>query len=148
MGIGPFFVFDDLKIDTVRYRGTPTEVHFSIGMAQAGDLQIELAQQHSDAAYAYSDLIPKSGGGFHHIAIYVSDYDAALAHFTDKGFVPAVDGIFGEMRFAYVDTAAALGCMVEIIEHHPVQDEIFTRVAAGAEHWDGVTDPIRPGFPQ
>lgn len=146
MGIGPFLIFRDLKIDTVRYRGTPTSTHFSIAMAQAGGVQVELAQQHCDNPSAYRDLVAKGRNGLHHIAIYVSDYDAALAHFTDQGLVAAIDGTFGDMRFAYVDTAEKLGCMVEIIEANPVQDDIFARVAAAAQGWDGVTDPVRPGF--
>ncbi|MEZ5712337.1 MAG: VOC family protein [Sphingobium sp.] len=147
MGIGPFFIFRDLKIDSVRYRGTPTSTHFSIAMAQAGGVQIELAQQHCDNPSAYRDLVSKGENGLHHIAIYVADYDAALAHFTDQGLKAAIEGTFGEMRFAYVDTSGPLGCMVEIIEHDPLEDQIFARVAEGAEHWDGVTDPVRPGFP-
>lgn len=148
MGIGPFFLFRDLDIDTVKHRGTPTRVKFHIAMAQAGDVQIELAQQVSDAPYAYSEAFPNGGaGGMHHLAIYVADYAAALRHFTDQGIAPSVEGLFGDMQFAYVDTRAQLGCMVEIIEHNPLQEQIFARVKAGAEGWDGVTDPVRPGLP-
>jgi catechol 2,3-dioxygenase-like lactoylglutathione lyase family enzyme len=147
MGIGPFFEFRDLTIDTVKHRGTPTSTTFHIAVAQAGGVQIELAQQVSEGAYAYNEVFPNgSEGGLHHIAIYVADYDAAMKHFTDQGFEPSVEGVFGTMRFAYVDTRSSLGCMVEIIEHNVMQDEIFTRVARGAEDWDGVTDPIRPGL--
>ncbi|MEZ5656424.1 MAG: VOC family protein [Sphingobium sp.] len=148
MGIGPFYIFRDLQIDTVRYRGMPTSTHFSIAMAQAGGVQIELAQQHCNNPSAYRDLVESGENGLHHIAIYVADYDAALAHFTDQGLVAAIEGTFGEMRFAYVDTSEPLGCMVEIIEHDPLEDRIFARVAEGAENWDGVTEPVRPGFPK
>jgi catechol 2,3-dioxygenase-like lactoylglutathione lyase family enzyme len=146
MGIGPFYLFENLHVDSVNYRGTPTSTTFSIAMAQAGGIQIELVEQHCDNPSAYRDLVAKGANGFHHIAIYVEDYDAALKHYTDKGFVAAIDGCFGEMRFAYVDTSAAIGCMVEIIEHHSIQDEIFARVIEGAANWDGVTDPIRPAM--
>ena len=149
MGIGPFYIFRDLKLDTIRYRGQPkSSVQFSVAMAQAGDVQIELIEQHDDQPSAYRDLVGRGERGFHHIAIYVSDYDAALKHFADRGQVAAVEGLFGDMRFAYVDTSEPLGCMVEIIEHNALQDEIFARVRDGAESWDGVTDPIRPGMPE
>lgn len=149
MGIGPFFVFRDLDIETVRHRGKPTRVRFHIALAQAGDVQIELAQQVSDAPYAYNEVYPNgTEGGLHHIAIYVADYAAALRHFTDQGIEASVTGLFGEMHFAYVDARKQLGCMVEIIEHHDIQEQIFARVKAGAENWDGVTDPVRSGFPQ
>jgi hypothetical protein len=147
MGIGPFYIFRNLKLDTVRYRGEPTSTHFSIAMAQAGDIQIELAQQHCGNPSAYRDLVGSGERGFHHIAIYVTDYDAALKHFTSRGCEPAIEGLFGDMRFAYVDTSDALGCMIELIEHNVLQDQIFARVREGAESWDGVTDPIRPGMP-
>ena len=72
MGIGPFFIFRDLDIDTVKHRGTATRVRFHIALAQAGDVQIELAQQVSNAPYAYNEVFPNgSEGGLHHIAIYV-----------------------------------------------------------------------------
>ncbi len=149
MGIGPFFLFRDLDIDTVKHRGAPTRVRFHIAMAQAGDVQIELAQQVSDAPYAYNEVFPNGGqGGVHHVAIYVADYTAALRHFTDQGFAPSVEGLFGDMHFAYVDTRSTLGCMVEIIEHNALEDRIFARIREGAETWDGVTDPVRPGMPE
>jgi hypothetical protein len=146
-GVGPFFLFRDLTIDTVKHRGTPATTTFHIAIAQAGGVQIELAQQVSDDPYAYNEVFPKgSNGGLHHIAIYVADYHVAVTHFADQGFELSVEGLFGDMRFAYVDTRSKLGCMVEIIEHSAMQDQIFARVAAGAEAWDGVTDPVRPGF--
>jgi hypothetical protein len=149
MGVGPFFVFRDLTIDTVKHRGTQVSTTFHIAMAQAGGVQIELAQQVSDGPYAYNEVFPNgSADGVHHVAVYVADYAAAMKHYTDLGFEPSVEGLFGDMHFAYVDTRSTLGCMVEIIEHNALQDQIFARVAAGAEGWDGVTDPVRSGFPE
>ena len=63
------------------------------------------------------------------------------------GVVQEVAGQFGEMRFCYIDTAPALGCMMEIVEQDESQTAAFTRIAEGARDWDGVTDPIRPLFP-
>jgi Glyoxalase/Bleomycin resistance protein/Dioxygenase superfamily len=147
MGIGPFYIFRNLRIDTVRHRGKETSVEMSIAMAQAGGIQIELAQQHSVLPYAYTEMFSGAESGLHHIAVYVADYAAAMQHFADRGFAPSVEGLFGDMHFAYVDTRRTLGCMVEVIEHNALQDAIFTRVANGADGWDGVTDPVRPGMP-
>lgn len=147
MGIGPFYIFRNLTLDTIRYRGEPASAEVSIAMAQSGGVQIELAQQHSGAPYAYSEVFGAGETGVHHIAIYVADYAAALRHFTDQGFEPSVEGKFGDMHFAYIDTRSSLGCMVEIIEHNALQDQIFAQVSAGAQDWDGVTDPVRSGMP-
>lgn len=146
-GIGPFYIFPHLQLE-VSYRGKPSTIDFSVASAQAGDVQIELIQQHCDTPSAYRDQFKRGEQGHHHMAIYVADYDAALAHYTNQGFVAATAGLFGEMRFCYVDTRDAIGCMIEIIQHDPIQDAIFERISEGAKNWDGVTDPIRQGMPE
>jgi len=118
-----------------------------VALAQSGGIQIELIQQHCDSPSAYRDTIAKGAQGFHHLAIYCDDYDAAYAHYRDKGFIASVDGKFGPLRFSYIDTSSAIGCMIELVEQHESQTEFFQRIAAAAESWDGVTDPLRPGFP-
>lgn len=146
-GIGPFFLAPDLKIDTITYRGEKASLHFSVAIAQGGGVQIELIEQHCDSPSAYRDLVGKGERGFHHIAFYCDDYDADYRAYKERGFVPAIDGTFGDMRFSYFDTSAAIGCMVELIEHNPIQAAFFERIRKGAENWDGISDPLRPGFP-
>ena len=147
-GIGPFLHVPHVVLEDYDYRGQKRAgLDFSVMLAQSGGVQIELVQQHNDAPSAYRDLIAKGQQGFHHLAIYTPDYDAALRSYHGKGFASAVEGTFGAMRFAYVDTSAAIGCMIEVIEEDPDQTDFFRRVAAAAEGWDGATDPIRPGFP-
>jgi catechol 2,3-dioxygenase-like lactoylglutathione lyase family enzyme len=118
-----------------------------VAIAQSGGVQIELIQQHCDRPSAYRDLIASGASGFHHVGLYCDDYDANYAWYAGQGYVAAIDGKFGEMRFAYFDTSADIGCMVELIEQNAVQSEFFARIAAAADGWDGVTDPIRFGFP-
>ena len=147
-GIGPFFIVPHIKLAEARYRGAPAEgVDFSVALAQSGGTQIELIQQHCDSPSAYRDTIAKGETGFHHFCIYTDDYDATRQRYLDQGFASAIDGKFGEMRFCYVDTSAALGCMMEIVEQNEVQTQAFTRIAQAAADWDGVTDPIRRLFP-
>lgn len=147
-GIGPFFRIDHITLDEVTYRGAPAPgADFSVALAQSGGMQIELIQQHCDTPSAYRDTIAKGTGGFHHLCIYTADYDATRQRYIDQGFVSAIDAAFGAMRFCYIDTAAALGCMIEIVEEDALQTAAFRRIAEGAAGWDGVTDPIRPLFP-
>ncbi len=147
-GIGPFLSVPHVVLEEYGYRGeTRSGLDFSVALAQSGGVQIELVQQHNDAPSAYRDTIAKGRHGFHHLAIYTPDYDRTYRAYLDKGFASAVDGTFGNMRFSYIDTSKAIGCMVELIEEDPDQTDFFRRIAAAAEGWDGVTDPIRPGFP-
>ncbi len=147
-GIGPFLMVPHIQLAEFDYRGQKSAgLDFSVAIAQSGGIQIELVQQHCDSPSAYRDTIAKGQQGFHHVCIYCEDYDATYQSYIAQGFASAVDGVFGEMRFSYIDTSAALGCMIELVEENEVQSEFFARVAAAADGWDGITDPVRPGFP-
>ena len=147
-GIGPFFLVPHIQLAEARYRGALVDgLDFSVAIAQSGGVQVELIQQHCDNPSAYRATVPKGSEGFHHFCIYADDYDAVRQRYHDQGFACAVEGQFGEMRFCYIDTAPALGCMMEIVEQDEAQTAAFTRIAEGAQGWDGVTDPIRPLFP-
>lgn len=147
-GIGPFLIVPHIVLDEYDYRGRKSAgLDFSVAIAQSGGVQIELVAQHCGNPSAYRDTIAKGEEGFHHLAIYTGDYDAAYARYMGEGFAAAVDGTFGGYRFSYIDTSKAIGCMIELIEENPAQTDFFQRIAAAAESWDGVTDPIRPGFP-
>ena len=136
-GIGPFLVNRELKLDQPRYRGQPTATRFSTAVAQHGEVQIELVEQHDDSPSAYRDTVPAGTTGFHHVAFIAGDFDSALAHYTDRAFAVAADGRFGPMRYAYVDTAVALGHMIEIVEDKLAIRAFFAAVRKAAERWDG-----------
>ncbi|WP_225009221.1 MULTISPECIES: VOC family protein [Novosphingobium] len=146
-GIGPFFLVPHIQLAEAHYRGQPAEpIDFSVALAQSGGVQIELIQQHCDRPSAYRDTIAKGAQGFHHFCVYTDDYDATRQRYVDQGFAVAIDGKFGAMRFCYVDTSSAIGCMIEIVEQDDGQSAAFARVAEAAQGWDGVTDPIRSLF--
>jgi hypothetical protein len=147
-GIGPFFVVPHIALAELDYRGQPSrDLDFSVALAQSGGVQVELIQQHSDGPSAYRDLIAKGQQGFHHFCIYTSDYDATRDRYLATGAQSALDGVFGEVRFCYIDTSPTIGCMIELVEEHPLESAFFARVAEAARDWDGVTDPVRLAFP-
>ncbi|PXA85688.1 ABC transporter permease [Nostoc sp. 3335mG] len=135
-GVGPFLINRDLRLDQPRYRGAPSLTRFSTAVAQHGDVQIELVEQLDDTPSAYRETVAAGATGFHHIAFISADFDADLAHYTDRGHTIAADGNFGPMRYVYVDTVAALGHMVEIVEDKPAIRAFFGGVRKAAERWD------------
>jgi hypothetical protein len=135
-GIGPFLINRDLRLDNPRYRGAPTAMRFSTAVAQHGDVQIELVEQIDDSPSAYRDTVAPGTTAFHHVAFISGDFDADLAHYTQRGHAVAADGNFGPMRYAYVDTSADLGHMVEIIEDKPAIRAFFAAVQKAADRWD------------
>lgn len=142
--VGPFFVLDhDSDIVDVTYRGRPSSLSMRLAIAQAGPVQIELVEPTGDTANCYRDTIRPGIVGFHHVCTWTRDIDADIAHYESLGYVAANTGrVRDSVRFAYFDTAAALGCMVEIIEHTPEVEAIFRMIAEEGRNWDG-KDPIR-----
>lgn len=73
---------------------------------------------------------------------YSDEYDRDLSAYAAQGIASAVSGRMGSGRFAYLDTSAALGCMVELIERDPGYDAFFGLVVARAAAWDGTGPAI------
>ena len=141
-GAGPFHVLRHCAVQNVRYRGRPATVDMDVAIAQSGGVQIELIQQHDDAPSCYRDMYPMGREGFHHLCYVVDDLRGALAHFAKLGQPPAIEGNFGNVEFAYVDTRAGIGCMTELVGRHPDIEAFFTMIADSARGWDG-REPVR-----
>jgi hypothetical protein len=142
-GVGPFFLFEKLTFENARYRGQPAEFpDVTAAMAQAGDVQVELVCQNDARRSIFRDVVPAGQTGFHHTALYCSDYDATLAAYTGAGAEVAFSGLMLGNRTCWIDTTATLGFMVELIQANPVADSIFARFRAAAENWDG-ENPLR-----
>lgn len=136
-GIGPFLVNRHIRLTNPTYRGRPHAIDFSTAVAQAGDVQWEFVQQHDDQPSCYRDLVRPGRRGLHHTAYIAKDFDAEIARLTALGYPVACDGLFGDLRFAYVDTSAAFGHMVEVLEDKPMIRKFFGAIRKAAETWDG-----------
>ncbi len=142
LGIGPFFILDRPQVANPIYRGKPGEVEFSAALCQAGDIHIELIEQHCDSPSCYRDLIPQGKEGFHHVAVIVEDYDKEVARYEALGCPVASSGEFGPLKFCYIDTSATTNTMVELLEDLPFIHDYFASIRQAAENWDG-SRPIR-----
>lgn len=141
-GVGPFFFTRHITIEDGRYRGEPTALDFSGALTYAGDVQVELIEQHDDLPSCYRDLIAKGRSGLHHVGVIAEDFDADLSRYRDAGFPVAFSGVSGGMRFSYIDTSERLGIMVELLEEVPGLHERFAAIRDAARDWDG-TAPYR-----
>lgn len=142
-GVGPFYLFRDVQVEDLLYRGKPAGLCFDVAIAQAGDIQIELITQTSDGPSAYRDLVAEGQEGFHHVGIFAENYIAELAEYDRQGFDRVNEGRVGDMRYAYIDTSPALGFMVELLEENASMRALFTKIADASKSWDGQR-PLRP----
>lgn len=143
LGVGPFYTLDvdNMAVD---YRGEPSSISMLIGLAHAGDIQVELIQQTSTEPSAYTEGAPCGSVGFHHICRALGKYDETIKQLTDEGAVVVTEGRFGEggPRFCYVDTRAILGCFLELADDSAVGNKLYTITRGAALDWDG-SDPVR-----
>jgi len=142
LGVGPWFVLRG-QTQSGLYRGQPCTVTVSIAFANSGDLQIELIRQEDDTPSIYTEFLESGRDGFHQLAWWASDFDAALRSVQDAGW-PIVwsGGGDGGTRYAYFEPPAGPATIIELMEATPATTGLAALVRQAADSWDG-TDPIR-----
>ena len=142
LGVGPFFVLPHVRFAETRYRGQPTEFDMSVGLAQWGEVQIELIQQYDEGPSIYRDFAYRATGGLQHVGVMTDSVDADLARLRPLGIESVQSGSTATgIKFAYVSTDLYPGAMVELIQHGTI-DDFFKMVRQAAQGWDG-RDPVR-----
>ena len=141
LGVGPFIRID-VDLEDGDYRGTREPIRARFGLAQAGDLQIELIEPLGDRPSAYRDSVAPGVTALHHIMVTTTDYDGDMAALRSGGIAIANEADLGGTRFAYADTRELIGCMFEIVEDGEGIRSINSAVEQAAKDWDG-SDPIR-----
>lgn len=142
LGVGPFFFMQHIDFAECYYRGKHAEIDLSVAIAYAGDIQIELIQQHDESPSIYQAFGSKHGTGLQHVGAIVDDLDQALAdnqaeHLKEQWGITSTG-----MRFAYLNTDFHPGGMIELIESTPEMIQAFTYMKSAADDWDG-SKPLR-----
>jgi len=142
LGVGPWYVLRGIT-QTGRYRGEPCTVTLTLAFANSGDLQIEVIHQDDDTLSIYREFTDSGGDGFHQLAFWADDYDAALTAGRDAGW-PVVwsSEDAASVRFAYFEPPAGPATIIELMEINPATAGMADLVRSAAVDWDG-SDPIR-----
>jgi len=116
-GIGPFAVQDvDMPRGTILY-GNPATGKLRIALAQMGSIEIELIQVLESGEF-YAEFLRDKGEGLHHLGIDIDDsdtYDRLLTQLASQGIKPVLSYRGRRMGFAYLDTRAVGGAVLELI---------------------------------
>jgi hypothetical protein len=141
-GAGPFFMAPHLKLPHQLYRGAPSTEDCSHALGFAGEINIHLIQQHTDAPSIYRDMYPLGAEGFHHVMFFTDDFpkDRDMLVAMD---CPVVEELMSTARIAYVDARARIGGFIEVYEDNPTIREWFAEWKQIHKMWDRKTDPIR-----
>ena len=143
-GVGPWFYMDPAPVEDFRYRGAPSEMRMAAAIANSGDLQIELIQPLNDAPSMYKEFLDAGHEGLQHMSYWSHDYQALYDKALGLGYRIGHEGQIGgdKGRFAYFDTQAHPGTIIEISDISGTKGPFFEKVRQAAINWDG-TRPIR-----
>jgi methylmalonyl-CoA/ethylmalonyl-CoA epimerase len=133
MGVPRFFRLNDVEVHEPSYRGGAGDFHMHLSLGYAGDSQIELIE-HLSGQSIYKEFLDKKGEGLHHLGFIVPDYQKAVADFSTNGFPVIQSGRIGNnpgVRFAYFDTEAAIGSIMEIFQLDDQTRQLFDRIKRG-----------------
>ncbi|ARU58925.1 glyoxalase [Oleiphilus messinensis] len=73
LGIGPFFIKRNITFEPFIYRGRVSpSPSVSIALANSGNLQIELIEQHDDVPSIFQEFSSSEGQGLQHVSAWVT----------------------------------------------------------------------------
>lgn len=140
MGVGPFYLIENIALENMRYHGAPSDCVFSLALAYWGDMQIELIRQENDAASIYRGA---EGAGLHHTCILTENIAKAREIALAAGAEILVEADVGDDgAVLYVDSGGGPGTIVEILQPASGSGALFDMIKAASVQWDG-SDPVR-----
>jgi methylmalonyl-CoA/ethylmalonyl-CoA epimerase len=140
MGVGPFFLIENIALENMRYLREPSDCVFTIALAYWGAMQVELIRQENDAPSIYRGC---EGGALHHTCVLTDDINRARTIATGAGATILVEAKVGDDgAVLYVDTGGGPGSIVEILQPASGSDALFAMIKDASVGWDGC-DPVR-----
>lgn len=121
LGIGPWKAYTNSAppLRNVTYYGRPAAYRVRVALAQTESVVVELIE-YLEGDSIHRDFLATHGEGVEHVGIYVPDLDAAMARLRsqDLTVLQSAEGLgaSGDGRYAYLDTRAALGTVLELIQ--------------------------------
>lgn len=141
VGVGPFYLMENIEFEAVRYRGKPSEIDISVAIAYWGDIQIELIHQNNDAPSIYKGW--NGQHGVHHMCLVVDDLKTTRDSFLHAGAEIVQEGrLSEEFQFLYADVGFGHGGLVEAITLPAQYRDAFELMKSAARDWNG-QHPVR-----
>ena len=119
--IGPWrvYTYGAPLVKDMTYRGRRQDFCMRIALTQAGPTIVELIES-VEGPNIYEEFLREHGEGIHHVMSIVEDFDLALERMAAAGY-PLIQsgrgfGADGSGGYAYFDTIADLGLILELVE--------------------------------
>ncbi len=141
MGVGPFFLMENIHLEDMKYRGEPTDAVFSLALAYWGDMQIELIRPENEAPSIYTGNYGVTDR-LHHVCLLVDDIADAYAACEKHSAEIMIEGTLGDSRVIYADPGQGPGSLIEILQQGEGGPDLFGMIKQAGIDWDG-SDPVR-----
>jgi Glyoxalase/Bleomycin resistance protein/Dioxygenase superfamily len=141
LGVAPWLVVRDLRMEGCRYRGELSEPLISLALSNAGDMQVELIQQQDETPSIYREFLVATGGGLNQVAYWVEDVKPVRAAAIDAGWVEVWSSMDGSQpEFSYLEHSQSPVPIVELMELNEATRSIGDAIRESAAAW-------KPGQP-
>ena len=114
--IGPFRIFQTEYTDRT-YRGKPGNFKMRIALTPFGPVQLELIEP-LEGESIYDEFLEQKGEGLHHLGFKVDRIENRISAMEKIGIQVLQSGKSHEVAFAYMDTLALSGFIMEFIERY------------------------------
>lgn len=109
-------ITDPLEVAQTEYRGAPTPARAKLAFIRLGQVQLELIEP-LDGPSTWKDGLDAHGPSLHHIAFAIKGMNEQLAVLAAHGAPLVQRGEYRGGRYAYVDSGARLGAVIELLEN-------------------------------
>jgi methylmalonyl-CoA/ethylmalonyl-CoA epimerase len=109
-------VTDGSEIAHIRFRGEPTDARAKLAFFEMGQVSLELIEPIGGPS-TWQEFLDEKGEGVHHIAFIVEDTDAVVKFLEREGVGVVQQGDYTGGRYTYLDSASALGVVLELLEN-------------------------------
>jgi methylmalonyl-CoA/ethylmalonyl-CoA epimerase len=115
-------VTDGPEIAHTRFRGQPTDARAKLAFFDMGQVSLELIEPIGGPS-TWREFLDEHGEGVHHIAFTVEGTDEVVAFLAEAGIPVVQQGEYTGGRYTYVDSAPALGVILELLENFGSEPE-------------------------
>jgi len=111
-----WFLTDTEEIAQTRYLGEPTQARAKLAFFDMGSVQLELIEP-VGAPSTWQAFLDEHGEGVHHIAFQIKGMGDQVGLLADRDMPLVQRGEYTGGRYAYIDSAAQLKLMLELLEN-------------------------------
>jgi len=144
-GAGPFFVIENVPLESVLSRGEPAEFVHNSAFGSCDGSVIELIEVVSLAPERVERGFSGARPRLQHVGYVVPATDVAdlRSSLDERGLTQYLSSQLGGAETTLHDATATLGHDIEIHGDNQGLQDFFSMVIGAAEGWDG-SEPLRP----